>query len=124
MVESLTDAESVKGLGETSDFLNLVRETAGGQTEDVCEAVTLTVLNSVLTDTRDAAGPCGENTDTVSSGEGKTFLTAFLLISHHSLFITISHESVLLPSFSWFTPLMHASLSSPSCFLMPGIEEG
>lgn len=24
--ESLTDADSVKGLGETSDFLNLVRE--------------------------------------------------------------------------------------------------
>lgn len=41
MVESLTDAESVKGLGETSDFLNLVRETAGGQTEDVCEVMTL-----------------------------------------------------------------------------------
>lgn len=27
VVESLTDADSVKGLGETTDFLNMVRET-------------------------------------------------------------------------------------------------
>lgn len=30
-VESLADADSVKGLGETTDFLNMVRERAGGR---------------------------------------------------------------------------------------------